>query len=443
MAFLPRKSPLLPTRILATRILATRLLAAGLLCTTLLMSDGCRKKAEDEAVTTEETAVAVTAQHPAVGPLAEVITADAILAPLAQAALAARISAPICSELVQRGAHVRKGQLLVTLEDRDLRGSALDASGALAAAQAAYTTATQATIPEEVQKAQLDVEEAKANLDVANRTASERKRLLREGAIAGRDTDTAIAAAVQAQAAYDTAVKHLSGVRNITQRTDAQAAGGQLTSARGRLAGAEAQIGFGSLRSPIAGVVTDRPLFPGETATAGTPILTVMDTSSLLAKLHISQTAAQPLRVGAPAEIRVPGFEELQPASVSFISPVLDPGSTTVEVWLRLANADGRYRVGAAVHALIHGKTTPNALQLPRGAILPAEDGGTEVLVVGADGLAHKRTVTVGIRTPDSVQLLSGVSATDNVITEGGYGLGEGTKVKIGHEQPRDAGGKH
>jgi len=119
---------------------------------------------------------------------------------------------------VQRGATVHKGQLLLTLEDRDLRGAALDSRGSLNQAQAAFTAATLATIPEDVQKAQLDVDQAKANLDVANRTSEERKRLLKEGAIAGRDVDTAIAAAVQAQATYDSAAKHLSNVEKTTTR---------------------------------------------------------------------------------------------------------------------------------------------------------------------------------------------------------------------------------
>ncbi len=415
--------PLLPT--------PPRLLTAALLGSTLLAS-GCKKNAAADAPDAADTAVAVTAQHPTLGPLAEEIAVDAILAPLAQAALAPRISAPIRAEYVGRGAHVHKGQLLVTLEDRDLQGGALDTRGSVTTAQAAFTTATQATIPENVQKAQLDVDQAKANLEVANRTAEERRRLLREGAIAGRDTDTAIAAAVQAQAAYDTAVKHLAGVQNTTQRTDAQSAGGALTSARGRNQSAEAQVSYANLRSPIAGVVTDRPLFPGETASAGSSVITVMDTSSLLAKLHIAQAATQQLKIGAAAEINIPGLDEPQKATVAFISPALDPGSTTVEIWLRLPNAEGAYRVGTAVHAVIRGKTIPDAIQLPPSAILPAEDGSTNVLVVGADGTAKKRAVTVGIRTPEQVQILSGVSAADNVIIAGGYGLDDGTKVKLG-----------
>lgn len=409
---------------------------SGLLICLLAPMSGCKKAATDEDT---DTAVAVQAQHPTVGPISAEITADAILAPLAQAAIEPRISAPIRAEYVQRGSHVRKGQLLVTLEDRDLQGTAIDSRGAVTSAQAAYTTATRATIPENVQKAQLDVDQAKANLEVANRTATERKRLLEQGAIAGREVDTAIAAAVQAQVTYDAAVKHLQSVQQTTRKTDAEAAQGQLTSAQGRFINAEAQVGFANLHSPINGVVTDRPLFPGETASAGTPVITVMDTTSLIAKLHLAQSAAQQLRIGGPAKVFVPGIDDPQQASVSLISPALDPGSTTVEVWLRLPNENGKYKVGTPVHAIIQGNTIQDAVQLPPAAILPSEDGGTNVLVVGADGTAKKRAVQVGLRTKAAVQITSGVTPSDLVITEGGYGLDDGSKVKVGGEKSGDA----
>ena len=380
-----------------------------------LFSGGCRKKS-DEA---PEAAVAVQAEHPTVGPISAEIAADAVLAPLAQAAIAPRISAPVKEELVQRGTTVHKGQLLLTLEDRDLRGAAQDSRGSLNQAQAAFTAATLATIPEDVQKAQLDVDQAKANLDVANRTAEERKRLLKDGAISGRDVDTAIAAAVQAQAAYDSAAKHLANVEKTTHQTSIDAAQGQLTSAQGKLENAEAQVSYAELRSPIDGVVTDRPLFPGETAAAGAPAITVMDTRSLLAKLHISQAAAQQLKLGGEAELKIPGVDDPQAATVSLISPALDPGSTTVEIWLKLPNPGGRFKVGTPVHATINGATIQKAVQLPAAAILPADDGSTTVLVVGTDGAAHKRAVQVGLRTTEKVQILSGVTAFDMVVTEG------------------------
>ena len=401
---------------------------AFLLLAAILGIAGCKKKAEEAP----DVAVPVQAQHPSTGSISAEIDADAVLAPLAQAALTPRISSPIRAEYVQRGAHVRRGQLLMTLEDRDLRGSALDSRGALTSAEASYTTTTNATIPEDVQKAEVDVAQTKASLEVATRTAADRKRLFQQGALPGRDADVAAAVAVQAQAAYDTATKHLASVLKTTQGTDAKAAKGQLTSAQGRLMNAEAQVSYASLRSPIDGVVTDRPLFPGETAVAGSPALTVMDTSSLLAKLHLAQASAQQLKLGGTAEITVPGVKDPVAGTVSFVSPALDPGSTTVEVWLKLPNSTGAFKVGTPVHAVIRGTTVADALQVPAAAILPAQDGSTAVMVVGPDNVAHLRAVKLGIRTPEQVQITDGLSPADNVVINGSYGLDDGTKVTLG-----------
>ncbi len=409
---------------------ATRSLTGSLLLLMLSAAtvSGCHKQAAEAP----EAAVTVQAAHPVVGPISEEIEADATLAPLAQAALAPRISAPIRAEYVQRGDHVHRGQLLVTLENRDAQGAALDSQGALTSAKAAYTTATQATIPDQLLQARLDVDQTRAALDVASTTAAERQRLFQQGALSGREADAAAAARVQAQVAYDTARQRLASVTRTLGSTTAANARGQLTAARGRLESATAQASYGLLRSPINGVVTERPLFPGETAPAGTPVITVMDTSSLLAKLHLAQAAAQKLAVGGEAAVDVPGMKEPVPATISFISPALDPGSTTIEVWLRLLNPGGQLKVGTPVHAVIRGHTLPNALQIPTAAVLPGSEGGSAVMLAGPEGKAHRRAVTVGVRTPETVQILQGLSPSDNVIVEGGFGLDNGTAVTVG-----------
>ena len=67
--------------------------------------------------------------------------------------------------------------------------------------------------------------------------------------------------------------------------------------------------------------MTDRPLFAGETAAAGTPLLTVMDTSALVAKLHVAQVQAQQLTLGAAATLKIPGMDNPVPAKVSTDQP--------------------------------------------------------------------------------------------------------------------------
>lgn len=411
-----------------TPLTRSALPALAFLAVATLLPLGCNKQ---ESVPTP--LVYVQAVHPTLGSISEQITADATLAPLAQAAISPKVTAPVKKFYVQRGSHVKAEQLLVTLENNDLQAAALDNKGAYTAAQGAYATETRAQVPANLIKAQTDLAQAKANLDLNQSIVNARSQLFAQGAIPGRDLDTAKAALVQAQAAYDIAKQSLDAIEQVAGKAALQSAQGQLASAKGKYLGAEAQLSYTEIRSPISGVVTDRPLFAGETAAAGTPVITVMDTSALLAKLHISQMQAQQLSLGAAATIAVPGVADPVPAKVSLISPALDPGSTTVEVWLRLENPKGLFKAGTPVHTTITGKAATNTLVVPADAIQTAQDNSSKsVMVIGADGIAHKRTVTLGIHTPENVQILDGVSASDMVITTGAYALDDGTKVKIG-----------
>lgn len=397
----------------------------GVLVLPLALLPGCKKEAEPE------TQVVVQAEHPEQGAIAEHIVADAILAPMAQAAIAPKISAPVRKFYVQRGARVKEGQLLATLENNDLTAAELDNKGSYIAAEAAYATATKAQVPEDTLKAESDVAETKANLDLNLSIVKSRKQLFAEGAIPGRDLDTAQAALVQAQAAHNAAAKHLESLRNVSREAALKSAQGQLTSAKGKYKGASAQVSYSEIRSPINGVVTDRPLYAGETAAAGAPLVTVMDTSSLLAKTHLAQSLAQRMKLGDEASVAVPGVAAPVHAKVSLISPALDPGSTTVEVWLKIDNKAGTLKVGTPVKVSITGRTAPKAWKIPSKSILTAQDRSKSVMVVGSDGVAHKKTVTLGLQDGEDVQVTSGLAPNDLVITVGAYGLDDGAKVKV------------
>lgn len=407
------------------RLIINRTVFASILLAAMAVS-GCKK---EEAATPEVT---VQAEHPEQGAISEHISADAILAPLAQAAIQPKIAAPVRKFYAQRGAKVKEGQLLAVLENADLVGGAQDNKGAYEAAQAAYATATKAQVPEDVQKAETDFAQAKANLDLNTSIVNNRKQLFAEGAIPGRDLDTAQAALVQAQAAYETASKHLESMQKVNREAELKTAQGNLTSAEGKYKAAAAQVSYTEIRSPINGIVTDRPLYAGETPAGGAPLITVMDTSSLLAKAHIAQSLAQQMKLGDEATISVPGIADPVPAKVVLISPALDPGSTTVEIWLKAENKKGALKVGTPVKVSITGRTAENALKVPVSSILTGEDGSKSVMIVGSDSTAQKKAVQTGIQDGDDIQITQGLTAADMVITSGSYGLDKGTKVKIG-----------
>jgi len=160
-------------------------------------------------------------------------------------------------------------------------------------------------------------------------------------------------------------------------------------------------------------------------------LLTVMDISSVIAKAHIPQSDASALKVGDTGTMTVPGFADPIEGKVTVVSPALDPNSTTVEVWFEAKNPKHALKPGTSVQVSLTAQTVKDALVIPASSIITATDGTTSVMLAGTDGLAHHKTVKVGIRNGDDVQILEGVTTSDKVITTGAYGLPDKTRIKI------------
>jgi len=217
-------------------------------------------------------------------------------------------------------------------------------------------------------------------------------------------------------------------------------ANGQLTSAKGKLLTSEAQLSYSELHSPIAGFITDRPLYPGEMASTSVPLLTVMDISQVIAKAHIPQSDALQLRKGDAATISLAGLEKAIAGKISLISPALDPNSTTVEVWVQAPNANQFLRPGTTAQIAITAQTVKDALVVPAAALLNAKGDAAQVMVVDSQSKASSRDVKTGITSGQQVQIVSGLKPGEMVVTEGAYGLPDQTKVKIEKPETEAAG---
>ena len=221
-------------------------------------------------------------------------------------------------------------------------------------------------------------------------------------------------------------------------------AGGQLSAAKGKYLNAQAQLSYSEIRSPINGVVTDRPQFPGELAAANQPIMTVMNVSKLICKTHISQDEAVLLKVGNKAEVQLPGLDEPIPAKVTLISPALDPGSTTIEVWVETLKPNSALKPGMNAQIEATAKSVESALTVPVSAVFKTPEAGEYVMLAGSDKKAHLTKVKVGIRTKELAEIQSDIKEGDSVITVGGYALPDGTNITIEAAPPaeteKDAG---
>lgn len=361
--------------------------------------------------------------------LQQKVSAEAVLFPIAQSAIVPKISAPVQKFLVNRGSHVHKGELLAVLENRDLAAAAQENKGAYTQAEATYAITTAADLPQQMQKAELDTQAAKQALDAQQKIYDSRQQLFREGALPRKELDQSSVDLTNARNQYEMAQKHLDSLKGMGEAQLSKSAKGQLESAQGKFQGAEAQLQYSEIRSPINGVITDRPLYPGEMAAAGTPLLTIMDISQVVARAHIPQTEAVLLKRGDNATLSAPGLDEPIHGKVVLVSPALDPNSTTVEIWVQCTNPKEVLRPGTSAEITMVARTVRDALAIPAASLLTAQDGTTSVMVAGSDGKAHQQAVKTGFHDGDRVQILEGLQAGQKIVGNGAYGLPDNSKI--------------
>jgi len=395
---------------------------AAILC----IASGCGK-AEKE----KEPVVSVQTTPAQRGPISQIISAEAVVYPLEQATVAPKISSTIKKFYVQRGARVKKGQVLAELENRDLSAAAESSKGDFELAEANYATTVGSSLPQQIQKAELDAVAAKSNFDAQQKVYESRKELFQQGAIPRKDMDSAEVAFLQARSQNEQAQKQLADLQRVGKQQALKSAEGSRASAEGHMRAAQALLSYSRITSPIDGVVTDRPLYEGDLATANQPLLTVMNTFRLIAKAHIAQSEAAVLRVGNPAELKIPGLDEPIKGRVSLVSPALDPGSTTIEVWVEASKPDPALKPGMTVGLSMTAKTVKDAIVVPASAVFKNAEGADYVLLAGSDEKAHQKTVQLGIRNSDLTQIAGGINPGDPVITTGGYAVPDGTQIKI------------
>src|SRR5580700_9576876 len=411
----------------------SRPLACALILIALL--SGCGKSKAKEAVEAEPP-TPVQVDNVTRGPIDLIVNADAVLYPVNQANVTSKISAPVRRVLVNRGDHVKTGQLLAELENRDLAASAEESRSQLDQAQSAYQTITGATVPEDRTKAEADVQADRQTLDAAKKLYDNRVDLQKQGALAQKLVDDARVAMVQAQSQLDTAQRHLESVQQVTGTEQRKAAQAQVNAAKAHYDSAAVQVAYAEVRSPINGIVSDRSVYPGETAAAGAPIVSIVDISQVVARANIPVKEAAAVRVGKPATITGP--EGVLAGKVTVVSPAVDPSTTTIEVWIQAENPEEKMKPGGTVQVSIRADLIQDTLLVPASALLHSDEGGEKVMVVGKDSIARERKVTVGIREGNRVQILGGVTEGEKVITSGGLGLDDKAKVAVKSEEDED-----
>lgn len=401
--------------------------ASYLVLALLVFFAACSKPPEKEEAAPAPVQVTAVTQ----ATIRRIVQGDGVLYPRDQASVMAKISAPVEKFYVNRGDHVKQGQLLAILENRDLTAAAAEGKAAIDQADSNLRSTEGATVPESVTKAETDLDAARDARDNAKKVLDSRRQLFEQGALARRLVDESQLAYSQAVAQYRAADQHLKALQSVSKEEQIKTAAAQVQSAKAHYDSLEAQVAYSRVTSPIAGIVADRPTNVGEVANPGAPLITIIDVSRLIARIDVPQDDAGAIRLGQTAAISQPGAPSPVEGTVTVVSPATDPNTTTVQVWIQIDNKEERLKPGSTVHAAISTEVYKAATVVPAVAVLPGEEGGTSVLTVSSDSTAHRRTVKLGVREGNQVQILSGVSPGEEVVIAGGMGVDDKAKVKI------------
>ena len=185
--------------------------------------------------------------------------------------------------------------------------------------------------------------------------------------------------------------------------------------------------------APDSGVVSRPPVTAGQMVADLDPIAELIDPTSIYVEASVPVDEFHFVTPGMPATITCglrPGVSFA--AKVGATIPNFDQSSATAPIRLDFTGSESIPEIGAPVEARIVTKSVPDAIGIPSSALF--QDIGENryhVFVVGADGLAHRVDVTVGIRDKRMAQVVSGLKAGDQVITSGGYALSDGLRVRI------------
>jgi len=228
----------------------------------------------------------------------------------------------------------------------------------------------------------------------------------------------------------------LQGLNQVSQREAIRGSEAQVAAAKAHYDSALVQASYGQIRSPISGVISDRSIYPGEIAASGSPLVSIVDISQLVARANVPVKDATAISVGRPA--RITGPEGDLAGKVTVVSPAVDPNTTTVEVWVQIPNPGEKLKPGGTVRVSIIAATIQNTIMVPSAALLNSDEGGQKVMVIDKDSVAHEQKVVPGVRQGERVQIVTGLQEGQQVVTSGGLGLEDKAKVAIQKPKSED-----
>jgi membrane fusion protein (multidrug efflux system) len=215
-----------------------------------------------------------------------------------------------------------------------------------------------------------------------------------------------------------------------------EAAAAAVSTVTAQVKAAESRLAKSFITAPMDGVVALRGVSVGdrvENMGSGDPLFRIVDNRQMDLTVSVPSSHLAVVRVGQPIEFStdaVPG--RTFTGKIAFINPALDAASRSAKVVADVPNGTGLLRGGSFVKGRIIVANRPGVLQVPREALLSwdIERQTAQVFVVRGDQV-DKRAVKTGTTGENAIEIVSGLQAGDQVVTRGGFSIGQGDRVAV------------
>ncbi len=231
---------------------------------------------------------------------------------------------------------------------------------------------------------------------------------------------------------------------NLGSRSDLDEAEAQVDTTRARVAAKQATIRKKSVRAPFAGELGIRRINPGQYLAAGDPIIELVDLNPIYAEFTLPERYLSEVAVGQDVIVTVAAWPDQEfPGKISAISPNIERSSRSVPIRAILQNPDRRLHPGmfAEVHTRLAERS--EVLTIPERAI-SYNPYGNSVYVVSTDQgnkTVNRVQVTTGNVTDGQVEILSGLDAGAEIVTDGHHKLRNGQSVTVDNSSLPDGTG--
>ncbi|MEO7252718.1 MAG: efflux RND transporter periplasmic adaptor subunit [Casimicrobium sp.] len=345
------------------------------------------------------------------GPIQHSLVFSSRVASVARTDLASTLTARVDKVLVREGDVVKLGQLLVALDDDDLRAQLQQAQAALATAQARVKSQFELSGPVATQ----GVVQSRATLDFAIAELARTRKLHAQGFLADARLQDAERAVASARAAF--AQSNTQATANTKGGSEAQTIQARLIEAQAGVQIVKAKLEQTSITAPSDGRVIARTVEVGDVAQPGRKLLTLATAGETRLIAQIDEKNLSLLREGMRAVASADAFPDNKfEAELIFLAPSVDVARGTVEARLRVAKPPSILRDDMTVSVEVVAAQKANVLTIPASAL--REAGERLFVLTVADGVAREAEVRVGVRSLQRIEIVSGLSAGAQVLLD-------------------------